>query len=109
MLHDSAAAKFSAANDAAKSDNFCGDAVYLEALLDAFGFDDDVPITMTNKIKSVELVWTLGAMLAKSAELAAAAGAVAHEYATNGEDIRIDVILLAPGAPPRHIANAWMP
>ena len=41
--------------------------------------------------------------------VAAAAGAVAHEYATNGEDIRIDVILLAPGAQPRHIANAWQP
>jgi putative endonuclease len=41
--------------------------------------------------------------------VAAAAGAVAHEYATDGEDIRIDVILLAPGAQPRHIANAWMP
>jgi len=43
------------------------------------------------------------------ARVAAAVGAVAHEYATGGEDIRIDVILLAPGAPPRHIANAWMP
>jgi|TARA_R100000049_G_C1953676_1_gene104191 putative endonuclease len=43
------------------------------------------------------------------ARVAAAAGAVAHEYATQGEDIRIDVILLAPGAQPRHIANAWMP
>ncbi|NCP17918.1 MAG: YraN family protein [Erythrobacter sp.] len=41
--------------------------------------------------------------------VAAAVGAVAHEYATEGEDIRIDVILLAPGAQPRHIANAWMP
>ena len=41
--------------------------------------------------------------------VAAAAEAVAHEYATNGEDLRIDVILLAPGAEPRHIANAWMP
>ena len=40
---------------------------------------------------------------------AAAVGAVAHEYASDGEDIRIDVILLAPGAHPRHIANAWMP
>ena len=29
---------------------------------------------MTNKIKGVELVWTLGAMLAKSAELAAGHG-----------------------------------
>ena len=43
------------------------------------------------------------------ARVAAAAGAVAHEYATGGEDIRIDVILLAPGSFPRHIANAWQP
>jgi len=41
--------------------------------------------------------------------VAAAAEAVAHEYATGGEDIRIDVILLAPGSFPRHIANAWQP
>ena len=41
--------------------------------------------------------------------VAAAVEAVAHEYATAGEDIRLDVILLAPGAFPRHIANAWQP
>ena len=41
--------------------------------------------------------------------VAAAVECVAHDYATEGEDIRIDVILLAPGALPRHIANAWMP
>ena len=41
--------------------------------------------------------------------VAAAVECVAHEYATGGEDIRVDVILLAPGALPRHIANAWMP
>ena len=41
--------------------------------------------------------------------VAAAAECVAHEYALAGEDIRIDVILLAPGNPPRHIANAWQP
>lgn len=41
--------------------------------------------------------------------VAAAAEAVAHEYATNGEDMRIDVILLAPRAFPRHITNAWQP
>ena len=41
--------------------------------------------------------------------VAAAAEAVAHEYAMQGEDMRVDVILLAPGAPPRHIENAWMP
>ncbi|RJY08494.1 YraN family protein [Aurantiacibacter aquimixticola] len=41
--------------------------------------------------------------------VAAAAEAVAHEYAREGEDLRVDVILLAPGTPPRHIENAWMP
>ena len=43
------------------------------------------------------------------ARVAAAVEAVAHDYASGGEDVRIDVILLAPGAPPRHIVNAWMP
>ncbi|QUL38727.1 YraN family protein [Erythrobacter sp. JK5] len=43
------------------------------------------------------------------ARVAAAVEIVAHEYATGGEDIRIDVILLAPGTKPRHIENAWMP
>ena len=43
------------------------------------------------------------------ARVAAAATSVAHEYAMQGEDLRIDVILLAPGAQPRHIENAWMP
>lgn len=41
--------------------------------------------------------------------VAAATECVAHEYAKDGEDIRIDVILLAPGAFPRHITNAWQP
>lgn len=41
--------------------------------------------------------------------VAAAAEAVAHEYATDGEDVRIDVMLLAPGRLPQHIVNAWMP
>ncbi|AKH41569.1 putative endonuclease [Altererythrobacter atlanticus] len=41
--------------------------------------------------------------------VAAAAEAVAHNYARNGESIRIDVLLLAPGRWPRHIVNAWQP
>jgi putative endonuclease len=41
--------------------------------------------------------------------VAAAVECVAHEYAGKGDDIRIDVILLAPGSLPRHIANAWQP
>ena len=42
------------------------------------------------------------------ARVAAAAGYLAPRYATAGEDIRIDVLLLAPGMRPRHIENAWM-
>lgn len=41
--------------------------------------------------------------------VAAAVECVAHEYAQEGEDVRIDVILLAPGSSPRHITNAWQP
>ncbi|MXO61676.1 YraN family protein [Qipengyuania oceanensis] len=41
--------------------------------------------------------------------VAAAVEAVAHEYARDGEDIRVDVILLAPRSLPRHIVNAWQP
>ena len=41
--------------------------------------------------------------------VAAAAEAVAHDYAKHGEGMRIDVLLLAPGVEPRHIVNAWMP
>ena len=40
--------------------------------------------------------------------VAAAAELLMPTYATAGEDIRIDVILIAPGAPPRHIENAWI-
>lgn len=43
------------------------------------------------------------------ARVAAAVELVWQDYAREGEDIRIDVILLAPGRKPTHIANAWMP
>lgn len=56
--------------DLHKVHNFCGDVVYLAVLLRALGFDDQFRMTMTNKIDDVELVWTLGAMLSKIAELA---------------------------------------
>lgn len=41
--------------------------------------------------------------------VAAAVEAVAHDYVPDGCDMRIDVILLAPGKFPRHIVNAWQP
>ncbi|MCK0128397.1 YraN family protein [Erythrobacter sp. F6033] len=41
--------------------------------------------------------------------VAAAAEVVAHEHAEPDDDLRIDVILLAPGTRPRHITNAFQP
>ena len=69
-----------------------------------------------NLVAFVEVKWRLRAAeldLAidqrRLSRVAAAAEAVAHDYLAPGEDMRIDVLLLAPGAPPRHIANAWQP
>ena len=44
----------------------------------------------------------------RRARVAAAAELLMPGYATAGEDIRVDVILLAPGPRPRHIENAWI-
>jgi len=41
--------------------------------------------------------------------VARAATALAPRFARDGEDIRIDVLLLAPRRWPRHIVNAWQP
>ena len=43
------------------------------------------------------------------ARVAAAAEILIPRFAAGGEDITIDVLLLAPGHPPRHIKNAWQP
>ena len=42
------------------------------------------------------------------ARVAAAAEVLMPRFATAGEDIRVDVILFAPGEPIRHIENAWI-
>jgi putative endonuclease len=42
------------------------------------------------------------------ARVAAAAEILMHRYAGPNDDIRIDVILIAPRTLPRHIENAWM-
>lgn len=39
--------------------------------------------------------------------VAAAAEALAATYLRPGDDMRIDVMLLAPGRPPRHLENVW--
>ncbi|MGK6322658.1 YraN family protein [Sphingomonas sp. DT-51] len=42
------------------------------------------------------------------ARVAAAAELLMPRYARAGDDIRVDVLLLAPGTRPRHIENAWI-
>ena len=41
--------------------------------------------------------------------VAAAAEAVLHRYLREGDNARIDALLLAPRRFPRHIVNAWQP
>ena len=41
--------------------------------------------------------------------VAAATAILAPKLARSGEDIRIDVLLLAPRAWPRHLTNVWQP
>ena len=41
--------------------------------------------------------------------VARAAEALAPRFARPDEDLRIDVLLIAPGCWPRHIVNAWQP
>lgn len=42
------------------------------------------------------------------ARVAAAAEVLMPRFAGPGDDIRVDVILLAPGCQPRHLENAWL-
>lgn len=41
------------------------------------------------------------------ARVATAAESVAHRYLKPGDDMQIDVILLAPKRPPRHLSNVY--
>lgn len=66
-----------------------------------------------NTVSFVEVKWRASAAEADQAidswrlrRVVEAANAVAPRYARCGEDIRIDVLLLAPGRLPRHIVNA---
>lgn len=76
----------------------------------------DLVIRRPGLVAFVEVKWRArAASLADAIDerrlsrVAAAAESVMHLYATGGEDVRIDVILLAPGQKPTHIENAWMP
>ena len=39
--------------------------------------------------------------------VAAAAEALAHRYARDGDDIRLDAVFIVPRRLPRHLANLW--
>jgi len=76
----------------------------------------DLIVRKPGLVAFVEVKWRANAAALADAiderrltRVAKAAEIVAHEYATQGEDIRIDVILLAPSRKPTHIENAWMP
>ena len=55
---------------------------------------------------AAELDWAIDQR--RLARVAAAAEVLMPRYAKAGDDIRVDVILLAPGTRPRHIENAWI-
>jgi putative endonuclease len=55
---------------------------------------------------AAELDWAIDER--RLARVAAAAELLMPRYAGPGDDIRVDVLLLAPGARPRHIENAWI-
>eukprot|EP00403_Amphidinium_massartii_P041346 CAMPEP_0178454962 /NCGR_PEP_ID=MMETSP0689_2-20121128/45651_1 /TAXON_ID=160604 /ORGANISM="Amphidinium massartii, Strain CS-259" /LENGTH=440 /DNA_ID=CAMNT_0020080957 /DNA_START=267 /DNA_END=1587 /DNA_ORIENTATION=+ len=65
-----AQARFAAAMDSERWAEFCGDATYLAVLLEqGFGIKPDLELTMGNKIGNFEIVWGVGAIVAKVSEL----------------------------------------
>jgi len=64
----------------------------------------------------VEVKWRANALELERAideyrlrRVAAAAEVLAARYVRPQDDMRIDVLLLAPGRFPRHLQNVWMP
>lgn len=52
-----------------------------------------------------ELDWSLDRR--RLVRVAAAAETLIARFAEPGDDVRIDAVLIAPGAPPRHLENVW--
>ena len=76
----------------------------------------DIVARKGRTVAFVEVKWrSTGAALDEAIDarrlrrVARAAEALAPRYAKPGDDVRIDVILLAPGHWPRHMANVWQP
>ncbi|WP_228243899.1 YraN family protein [Porphyrobacter sp. GA68] len=76
----------------------------------------DLVVRRPGLVAFVEVKWRrAAAQLADAIDerrlsrVAAAAEAVAHDYVQQGDNLTVDVLLLAPDAEPRHIRNAWQP
>ena len=63
-------------------------------------------VEVKSRATAAELDWAIDQR--RLSRVAAAAEYLMPRYAEPGDDIRVDVILLAPGSRPRHIENAWV-
>jgi putative endonuclease len=63
-------------------------------------------VEVKRRTPSVELDFAINQF--RLTRVAAAAESLAHRYLEPGDDMRIDVILIAPGRALRHIENAWI-
>ena len=63
-------------------------------------------VEVKTRATAAELDWAIDQR--RLARVAAAAEVLMPRYAASGDDIRVDVILIAPGVRPRHIENAWI-
>lgn len=59
------------------------------------------------KVRASEAELALAIDERRLARVAAAAEMLAPRYLRAGDDMQIDVMLLAPGRPPRHLSNVW--
>ncbi|TVV77237.1 YraN family protein [Sphingomonas solaris] len=62
-------------------------------------------VEVKTRASAAELDYAIDAR--RLARVAAAAEILIPRFTGPDDDIRIDVILIAPGVPPRHIENAW--
>ncbi len=63
-------------------------------------------VEVKTRATAAELDWAIDQR--RLSRVAAAAEVLMPHYAGPGDDIRVDVVLIAPGTRPRHIENAWI-